>query len=381
MQKKKLLFIITKATWGGAQRYVYDLATHLPEDAFDVALAYGETGTLSQKLAERHIATHRLPSLARDVALLSDVRSFFAVWRLLRSERPDIVHLNSSKAAALGALAARASGVARIITTIHGWPFNENRGFFARGALYAVSWLTMLCSHEIIVVSKSDEALGNTMWRAGEKIRYIPLGIEELAVLTREEARARLIPHEIAKRHADSLWVVTNAELHPNKDPFLALDVVCRYNDSHVPKIFYCMLGDGDLRRGLDDMLTRRRMREEVLLLGFVQNAAQYLPAFDVFFLPSKKEGTPYAVLEAGAVGLPVVASSVGGIPDVVENGLSGILKATGDIDGFVEGLYELAKNKERRVAMGAGLSERVRSRFSFARMLEATISLYSALL
>src|SRR3989344_9213171 len=106
MPKRKILYLITKATAGGAQKYVYDLATHLPKAEFDVIVAYGERGRLARDLAASHIKLRELPTLSRDIALLSDIKSFLEMLAMFKELRPDVVHLNSSKAAALGALAA-----------------------------------------------------------------------------------------------------------------------------------------------------------------------------------------------------------------------------------------------------------------------------------
>src|SRR3989344_4619085 len=125
--RKKVLYLITKANWGGAQRYVFDLATHLSAEQFEVVVAYGEKGRLPNDLTARNVKTYEIPSLGRDVAVVSDIKSFFGILRCIRATRPDVIHLNSSKAAALGALAARIAGVPKIIFTVHGWPFGEKR--------------------------------------------------------------------------------------------------------------------------------------------------------------------------------------------------------------------------------------------------------------
>src|SRR3989344_6083287 len=177
-RSKKVLFLITKATWGGAQRYVYDLATHLDANKFQPSVAYGTAGKLSDDLLKAGVETYAIRSLGRDIALTSDIASFFQIIRCIKSIRPDVLHINSSKAAGLGALAGRLCGVPRIIFTVHGWPFKENRGSLFRILVYFVSWLTGVLSHSVIVVSRRDKELGERMLLVGKKIRYIPLGIE-----------------------------------------------------------------------------------------------------------------------------------------------------------------------------------------------------------
>ena len=112
------------------------------------------------------------------------------------------------------------------------------------------------------------------------------------------------------------------------------------------------------------------------MLLDFVPEAARALKAFDIFFLPSRKEGLPYVLLEAGEAGLAVVASDVGGIPDVITAG-TGLLRHPADAQGFADALYECAKSPDARARFGESLRRRVLSDFSFERMLSATTSLY----
>ncbi|KKW35782.1 MAG: Glycosyl transferase group 1 [Candidatus Adlerbacteria bacterium GW2011_GWA1_54_10] len=113
MSKKKVLYVITKGNWGGAQRYVFDLATGLPKDEFEVAVALGEPalsagkpGLLADKLKSASVMIYYISSLGRDVSFGKDTTSFFELYRLFKKEKPDIAHLNSSKAGGVGALLA-----------------------------------------------------------------------------------------------------------------------------------------------------------------------------------------------------------------------------------------------------------------------------------
>ncbi|HEY4527247.1 MAG TPA: glycosyltransferase [Candidatus Paceibacterota bacterium] len=308
--RKKVLFLITKATWGGAQRYVYDLATHLPaqagllNDEFAVSVAYGTSGRLKEMLEGKNIATHPLSALGRDVAIWSDIKSFVQLTQLFRKERPDIVHLNSSKAAALGALAGQLCGVRRIIFTVHGWPFKEDRNQIARMLIHFISWFTAFLSHVTIVVSKSDEEIGRKMWLVGKKVHYIPLGIESLHFLSRDEASTAL------SISATSPRIVTIGELTKNKGHRYAIDAIAELKKRGV-HIDYFLMGDGELRAELQQQARDHGVDDRVHFLGFVENASQYLKAFDGFLLPSIKEGTPYVLLEAEIAGLPIVATNV----------------------------------------------------------------------
>src|SRR3989344_6143426 len=308
--RRKILFLITKATWGGAQRYVYDLATHLG-DGFEPIVAYGEKGKLSEKLERKAIESHPLPSLGRDIALVSDISSFFEILSCLRKVRPDVLHLNSSKAAALGALAARILGVKRIVFTVHGWPFNEKRNAVARALIYFISWFTTFLSHETIVVSKSDEVQGKTMRAVAGKIHYIPIGIEVPEYCTPEEAMQHLCGKVPALKNAPNVpRIGTIAELTANKGLRHAIEAIALLKKRGVD-VLYVVVGEGEERGHLKTLVRKSGVVENVFFAGFVLDAARYLKAFDIFLLPSIKEGMPYVLLEAAAAGLTIVATNV----------------------------------------------------------------------
>src|SRR3989344_6674363 len=176
--RKKIFFVITKASWGGAQHYVYDLITALSKTEFEASVVFGQPGLLALKLKEAGITTKPILSLERNVSFFTDIESFFEFFRLFWKERPDVVHLNSSKAAGVGALAARLAGVPRIIFTAHGWAFWEQRNPISRGLIYIFSWLTALLAHEIIVVSDYDLRVAKKMPFIAHKTVCIYNGID-----------------------------------------------------------------------------------------------------------------------------------------------------------------------------------------------------------
>jgi len=306
------------------------------------------------------------------------IRAFLYLLYICLRVRPDIVHLNSSKAGGIGALAARLARVPRIVFTAHGWAFTEERGTLARSAVYWLSKLTAKLSHVVICVSEFDALQAQRMGkRIAQKVRVVHNGIGPIPFVSRDEARATLVPVDIAARHSTHLWVISNAELHPNKNLFTAIDAVAAYNETHLPKIFYLIVSDGQERARIDEMLTRRKLREQVFLAGFIPEAARLLKAADIFFLPSKKEGLPYVILEAGLAELPVVASNVGGIPEIIEDGVCGFLHAPSDTYGFVEAFAQLARDEKLRETFGVELFSRVKNRFSLEKMVRETMALY----
>ena len=363
--RKKLLFVITKSNWGGAQRYVFDLATNLTAE-FDCMVAAGGDGLLLERLREKKIPIYPVASLGRDIRAFSDTKAFMELFRLFRRERPDIVHLNSSKAGALGALAARIAGVPRVIFTVHGWPFNEPVRPLSKLFRWSASLITLLFSHESITVSHFDD-LHTPL---GLRTRTIHNGIEEPTFLSREEARERLrVP-----RHATGMVIGTIAELHKNK----GVDILV----SAMPQIAHALLvivGDGEERPAIERSIAELGLEEHIELAGFIPNAASLLRAFDIFVLPSRTEALGYVLLEAGFAGVPVVASTVGGIPEIIDDGLSGLLFPAHDAAALAGAINELVAAPRTRARYAERLKEKVERYFSLRGMLEKTVAVYRA--
>lgn len=304
--RKKILFVITKSNWGGAQRYVFDLATALPKDRFEASVAFGQPGMLAERLGAARITTYPMPSLQRDVSAIADVRSFFELLRLFRAKRFDVVHLNSSKAAGVGALAARLVGVPRIVFTAHGWPFWEQRNPISRVLIYFFSWLTAILSHKIIVVSDYDLSVVKKMPFVGYKTVRIYNGIDlHMQFGSGEKIRTAFPP----SAHITG----TIGELTRNKNQIALIEEA-----KNNPSMYVAIVGEGEERAQLEKKIQAYGLQERVKLFGFV-SADEALRGFDVLALPSTKEGLPYVLLEAKASGLPIVANRVGGIGEILD--------------------------------------------------------------
>jgi len=305
---KKIIFVITKSNWGGAQRYVFDLATelHRPYADFDMSVAFGQSGRLSDDLQKAGITTHLLISLQRDISLIADIQSFFELRRLFKKERPDIVHLNSSKAGGIGALAARSSGVPRIIFTAHGWPFWEQRNFLSRALIYLMSWFTALLAHKVIVVSDYDLKVAQKMPCIHKKVVRIYNGIDQRMVFGSGETIRNAFP-------AGVKITGTVGELNKNKNQQALIEQA-----KNNPDMFVAIVGEGEARKLLEEKIQKYNLGDRVKLFGFMP-ASDVLKGFDTFALPSLKEGLPYVLLEAKLAGLPIEANHVGGVREILD--------------------------------------------------------------
>ena len=153
---------------------------------------------------------------------------------------------------------------------------------------------------------------------------------------------------------------------------------MAEFNSTHSTKIFYIIIGSGDLLESLKEQVALRGQTEQVLFLGYQKEARQYLLAFDIYLIPSLKEGLPYSLLEAGLAGLPCIGSRVGGIPEVIIDHQSGLLIDPYTHMGIVEAFDFLLTNSDKRSAYSSALTHEIRTYFSTELMFAQTFPLYT---
>jgi glycosyltransferase involved in cell wall biosynthesis len=321
MRKRKVLYIITKSNWGGAQRYVFDMATGLPKDSFEATVALGGTGAkdakqgaLAQKLSEAGTHVVYIPSFMRDISFGKELASVGEIWSLLRREQPDVVHVNSSKAAGIGALVSRLRGVKKIIFTVHGWPFREARNPLVRMVIWFFSWLTALLSHTVICVSDYDLVEAKRMPFVGTKAVLVYNGIDIHMQFGSGDAIRQAFP-------VGAKITGTVGELTKNKN-HIALVEEAR----NKPDMYVAIVGEGELHPMLQAKIKEWGLEQRIKLFGFMP-APDVMKGFDTFALPSIKEGLPYVLLEARAAGLPIVANRVGGVGEALDKPLTEFAK------------------------------------------------------
>lgn len=309
----KILYGVTKSSWGGAQRYVFDMATAAQKAGFEVVVACGGEGTLVTKLAEAGVRTITLSihNEASFSAILNTKREF---EKVLSKEKPDILHLNSSLVGIGGALAARsASGrnnIQRVIFTDHGWAFKEARSLPARIAIWLISWATVCLVDRVIAVSDDELVLTRRMPFVGHKAVRIYNGIDLNMQFGTGEIIRNAFPAGV---HITG----TVGELTKNKNQIALIEQA-----KQAPDMYVAIVGEGALRTELESKIKDYGLENRVKLFGF-QPAADVMKGFDTFVLPSIKESLGYVILEARVAGLPVRANPVGGIPEATTKPLA----------------------------------------------------------
>lgn len=371
MANKKVLYVVTKASVGGATRYVRDLAMSMKSD-FDVVVAAGSGDWLFNELKGENIKTIKLKDSERNISLTKDIKTFCNLLSIIRTEKPDILHLNSSKIGGLGALAGRIATVPRIVFTAHGWAYNEKRTFISKVIFYKLHMLTMLLAHATI--ANSLHTAKTAPLKKG--LRVIYLGIKEsvpLSLLEAEQALKKLCPRVYNQVSDKKVSLLSISELHKNKGVDVLLEAMPLVDES----VQLTFIGGGDLEQKLRDRAHKLGVEKRVCFTGQLQNAAQYIGIFDIFVLSSRTESFGYVLLEAGLESKPVVATNVGGIPEIIEDGKTGVLVKKEDKKALAHAINELASDKQKREQFGTALKQSVLEKFSFEKMVEETREVY----
>jgi glycosyltransferase involved in cell wall biosynthesis len=371
----KILYLITKSNFGGAQKYVYELSLKAREAGYLVAVAGGgtgergaPTGDLGKKLANQKVSFIRVKNFMRNMSFLNDMRALFECIKIINEEKPEILHTSSSKAGGLGNLAGRLMRVKKIIFVSHGLTFDETwRPSWQRSLIYLGTWLTILLSHHTIVISTENYQRAKSMWLVGNKVVLINNGVAPIDFLNQTKAR-KALGLEIPK---SAVWVGGVGELHPNKNWTALIKAIKNLPD----KVHLVIIGEGEERPSLQKLITALALEKRVHLLGYLE-ADQYFKAFDIFVLPSKKEGLPYVILEAGLAELPVIASHLPGNEDIINTGETGYLVEPSP-NNLTATLEILIRDEGIRRRLGTNLKTNIENRFSIDKMAKDTFRLY----
>lgn len=379
-EKKKILYVITKGNFGGAQKYVYDLATNLPKDKFEVIVAYGEGEELPKLLKEKEIRTIQINKLVREIKVLDEFKVCKELIGLIRSERPDVIHLNSSKIGGVGTVAGRIASLLekkytpKIIFTAHNWGFNDNnRSSFEKIFYYLSHWVTAILCHQIIAVSEKTKKDVSLFPFIKDKITVIYNGISEFETLSKEKARGILV-----HKDSEKVIVFSISELHKNKGVDVALKAISLLPKETKQKIIYSIAGNGEEKDNLNKLASELNITEIVRFLGFIPDAKKLLSGADTFLLPSRTEAFPYAILEAGMAGLSIIATSVGGVPEVIHDMQNGILVHPRNPKEIAEAILYLLDHSEKQKEFGKEIKKTISNFFSLDKMLSETMTLYS---
>jgi glycosyltransferase involved in cell wall biosynthesis len=381
----KILFLITQSEFGGAQHFLANLITSLEKDKYDILVCAGPEGDnkagLLNFLEKKGVKTKHLKYLRRAINPLFDLFSLIEIYRFIRKEKPDILFLCSSKAGVLGSLTGYVAKVSKIIYRIGGWTFNDPWPKWKKKLYFWIEKWSAKFKDIIIINSKSDRDQALKLGiKPKEKILTVYNGIDfgQLKFLPRKEARNQLkkkISNQKLKI-ADCLIIGTIANLYPAKSlehliEAAYLTINRELNPKHrILNPVFIVIGEGEERRKLEGLIKKYHLENNFFLLGAIPDAYKYLKAFDIFVLSSVKEGFPWTILEAITAKVPIIATKVGAIPEIIDNKRTGLLVRPAEAKELSEAIAELIDKELLRHKLVEQANKTIRSRFDLKNMV-----------
>ena len=367
VRKKRVLFVITQSDFGGAQQFLFQFLKHISKDVYEIHVATGSdgSGTFLKSLNSLNIPPLILSSLKRNISPISDILAVREIIKLINAFKPDTLFLLSSKAGFIGSMAAQWSqSRPNVIYRIGGWTFNDPWPEWKKTLWRMFEKMSARWKDIIIVNNTHDLTQAKEIGiKPRRNIVLIHNGLDPYKIdfLEKTEARSQLGLPQTKK------IIGTVANFYPTKGLEYLIEAAVKIGREDI---VWCVIGDGVGRRELEKLIKNKGLEGKVILSGPKEQAARYLNAFDLFVLPSVKEGFPWAVLEAMAAKLPVIATRVGAIPEIIEDGVSGYIIEPSNSDQIVERVTTLLDNESKAREMGIQAHQRVLFAFNIGTMI-----------
>lgn len=386
LQGKKILLLVTQTKWGGAQKYVLELAKFLKKYN-QVHIAFGETANLNDRFLnicrKSNIQTIPLNKLVRSIDLTKDWSAVWALMKILSQENYDLVHLNSSKAGAIGSLTGLFYALnpmntrLRLVYTAHGFVWHEP-GPKIQKKLYKISeTLSIALQSLVIAVSDFDRqsAIAANIV-SPNKIITIHNGINpaDYTFLDKDQTRQKL------GLSADKKYFGTIASFYSTKGyPYLveALKILKDNNSSLIHNHQWIFIGEGPELEPVQKLIKKYDLENLIKIIPPQNDDWKYLPVFDYFVLPSVKEGLPYTILEAGLARVPIIASKVGGIPEIITDPSKGLLVAPANPLSLAQAMRRLAKDQDLSKQLSENNHKNILKNFNLDDTLRKTEEAY----
>lgn len=357
----KILFIIARAdTVAGAQVHVRDLAIELQKQHHKVLVITGKKGVYNKVLERAGIKYFVCNTLRQPISPWYDWLSLRFFLDSILQFQPDIISTHSSKTGILGRLAAKITKTPCVFTA-HGWSFTAGVPEPSRTIYQTIEKLTEPLANKIICVSECDRQSGIQVGMKPENIITIHNGMTDIS----EDLKANL-------SQTNPIKIVMVARFSKQKDHLTLIEAF-----KNIPDAELILIGDGEKLAEVQAYVEQIGIAEKVKFLGFRENVGEILAGAHIFALISNWEGLPYTIIEAMRAGLPVIASDVGGISEILIDGVTGYLIPRKDVATLSQRLSSLVSDEALRQKMGHQGRQRYESNFTFEQMYQKTLQAY----
>ncbi|MBO3461945.1 glycosyltransferase family 4 protein [Aetokthonos hydrillicola Thurmond2011] len=362
--KQVLLYIITKSELGGAQGNVYDLISNFHEH-YEVHLATGSTGHLTQNVSAIGVFVHLIPNLTRQISLFSDLLAVKECVLLIKKIKPGIIHAHSSKAGVVGRVAGWICRVPTVFTA-HGWGFTSGTPIPRRMIALLAEKLTALITSKLICVSESDRLLAQSLG-IGSKSSLVCLryGIDNIAI-------------SLANPSQQPPRLIMVARFNEQKDQATLLNAIALLSN-HT--LHLDLVGSGSSLSSCKALAQSLGIADRVSFLGDRTDVSELLTQSQIFILSTHYEGLPISILEAMRAGLPIVATNVNGVPEEIVHSETGLLVPPKDVQLLADALSTLIQSPDLRQQMGKAGRQKFVQEFTVERMIAETRTIYEQIL
>ena len=371
--KIKILYIITSSSIGGAERILYYTATGLNYNKYDIAVcSLKNKGEIARALEKQGIEVCCLHMGGRESFLgcLSSIIALIRLFPYLVRIRPTIVHSFLFRANILARIAGYLTGIPIIISSVR--VMGGEKKYFH----YVEMITSFMVDHYVTVSESVKRYIIDKSKISAEKISVIYNGVNIKSQDNSYEQNPKM-PFKIEDK--DRI-LMTVGRLHKQKGHCYLIQAVSKVR-KEFPNVKLLVTGEGEEENNLKKLVKSLDLTNEVIFAGLSSDIERILPMAELFILPSLWEGLPNALLEAMAAGKPVVATKVGGIPEIVVHGETGVLIPPKDTDALAIAIIDLLQNRLKAKDMGEAARIRAGKRFSIYKMIEKTENLYQELL
>jgi glycosyltransferase involved in cell wall biosynthesis len=371
--------IITKLELGGAQLTTFNILSRFPRNEYKGSLITSSIGMLKYDFLKlKDVNCYFLPFLHRPINPILDIMAFIHIYFILKRNKFSIVHTHSSKAGIMGRWAARLAGVPVIIHTVHGWSFNEYQHPVRKRLFMFFEKVTARITSRIICVSQTDLKIGLKCNIAeADKFELIKYGIS-IPEFRRPLADPLKKKRDLGIQNDDFVVGMISC-LKPQKSPLDYVKAMARIYEKN-PLVNFLLVGDGVLRHECENLIKDMAMKERFIFVGWRRDISEILDIMDVAVLTSKWEGMPISVIEALCKGCPVVATGVGGTPELIKNRVNGYITQPGAYEETAAKVLEIIKDTDTLKAMKRQAASSIDGSFCVNEMVKRTQNLYQGL-
>lgn len=378
MRKIKVLHIITRFNIGGAQEVALSIITGLDKNKFDTVLISGPQDFDIDKKNKLDIAIIIIPDLVRKINPLRDLMALVRLYLFIKKNKFDIVHTHTSKAGILGRVAAKLAGVPIIFYTPHGGIFDPI--FCGSKALFLLSKIESLVASftDKIITCSEHERRDFLEHKIATYDKYVTMywGIRE------QDSFLKTYDSSLKRRElniSDSdILIGSIARLVPQKGHLFCLEAL-RILVNSFPKAKLLIAGDGILKSDIEVKIKELDLSDNVIMIGCRSDVPEILACLDILLHASIWEGTPILIIEAMLMGKAIIATKVGGVPELIEDGVTGILVPPYDKEALVRAITTLINDKALAKKIGEAARRHAKEKLNFELMIKNITNLYNS--